>query len=140
MEIKVKLNGAGNIQQMENGDWCDLCAAENVELKQGEFKLISLGVAMELPEGFEAHVLSRSSTFKRWGILMVNSMGIIDNSFCGDNDVWQFPALATRDVVIEAGSRIAQFRLERKMAPIHPKFVERLGNKDRGGFGSTGER
>lgn len=140
MEIKVKLTGSGNIQQMENGDWCDLCAAETVELKQGEFKLISLGVAMELPEGFEAHVLPRSSTFKRWGILMVNSMGIIDNSFCGDNDVWQFLALATRDVVIEAGSRIAQFRLVRKMAPIHPKFVERLGNKDRGGFGSTGER
>lgn len=140
MEIKVKIIGAGNIQQMENGDWCDLCAAETVGLKQGEFKLISLGVAMELPEGFEAHVLPRSSTFKRWGILMVNSMGIIDNSFCGDNDVWQFPALATRDVVIEAGSRIAQFRLERKMAPIHPKFVECLGNKDRGGFGSTGER
>lgn len=102
--------------------------------------IISLGVAMPLPEGYEAHVLPRSSTFKRWSILMVNSMGIIDNSYCGDNDIWSFPALAMRDTVIEAGDRIAQFRIVKKMPPVQFRKVAAMGNVNRGGFGSTGER
>lgn len=118
MQITYKTIGAGQIKPMPNGDHIDLCAAERVEMKAGEFRIISLGVAMQLPEGYEAHVLPRSSTFKRWGILMTNSMGIIDNSYCGDNDVWGFPALATRDTAIEAGDRIAQFRIMKKMPPV----------------------
>ena len=138
MQITYKTIGAGQIKPMPNGDHIDLCAAERVEMKAGEFKIISLGVAMQLPEGYEAHVLPRSSTFKRWGILMTNSMGIIDNSYCGDNDVWGFPALAMRDTVIEAGDRIAQFRITKKMPPVQFQLVDKLGNEDRGGFGSTG--
>lgn len=139
-KIPCKTIGAGQVKPMPNGDWCDLCAAERVEMKAGEFKIISLGVAMQLPEGYEAHVLPRSSTFKRWGILMTNSMGIIDNSYCGDNDVWGFPALATRDTAIEAGDRIAQFRIVKKMPPVQFQLVDKLGNEDRGGFGSSGVR
>ena len=129
MEIKFKSVGTGQIKPMPNGDWCDLCAAERVEMKTGEFKIISLGVAMQLPEGYEAHVLPRSSTFKKWGILMVNSMGIIDNSYCGDNDIWGFPALSMRDTVIEAGDRIAQFRIVKKMPPVQFQLVDKLGNE-----------
>ena len=140
MQITYKTIGAGQIKPMPNGDWCDLCAAERVELKAGEFKIISLGVATQLPEGYEAHVLPRSSTFKRWGILMVNSMGIIDNSYCGDKDIWGFHALAMRDTVIEAGDRIAQFRIMPKMPPVKFELVDKLGNEDRGGFGSSGVR
>ena len=138
--IPYKPIGSGQIKPMPNGDFIDLCAAERVELKAGEFKIISLGVAMQLPEGYEAHVLPRSSTFKRWGIIMVNSMGIIDNSYCGDNDIWGFPALAMRDTVIEAGDRIAQFRIIKKMPPVQFQLVDKLGNKERGGFGSSGVR
>lgn len=119
-------------------DWIDLRASERVTLKAGEFAIIPLGVSMKLPEGFEAHVLPRSSTFKRWGILMANSMGIIDNSFSGDNDVWGFPAYATRDTIIEAGDRICQFRLMPKMTPVKFCSVDHLEGPDRGGFGSTG--
>ena len=140
MQIAYKTIGAGQIKPMPNGDHIDLCAAERVEMKAGEARIISLGVAMQLPEGYEAHVLPRSSTFKRWGILMVNSMGIIDNSYCGDNDIWGFPALATRDTVIEAGDRIAQFRIVKKMPLVQFQLVDKLGNKDRGGFGSSGVR
>lgn len=140
MQITYKTVGSGQIKPMSNGDWCDLCAAEQVKMKAGEFKIISLGVAMQLPEGYEAHVLPRSSTFKRWGILMTNSMGIIDNSYCGDNDMWGFPALATRDTAIEAGDRIAQFRIMKKMPPVQFQLVDKLGNEGRGGFGSSGVR
>lgn len=92
-------------------DWIDLRASERVELKAGEFKLIPLGVAMELPKGYEAHVVPRSSTFKNYGILQTNSCGIIDGSYCGDDDMWRLPAYATRDTVIEKNDRICQFRI-----------------------------
>ncbi len=91
-------------------DWIDLAAAETVTLKAGEFRLIHLGVAMKLPEGYEAHIAPRSSTFKNFGILQVNSVGVVDSSYCGANDWWKMPIYATRDVTIEKGSRIAQFR------------------------------
>ena len=118
-------------------DWIDLRAAERVELKAGEFKLISLGIAMELPEGYEAHVVPRSSTFKTWGILQANSMGVIDGSYCGDNDEWRMPAFATRDTCIEVGDRICQFRIMENQPKITFEEVEHLGGADRGGFGST---
>ena len=121
-------------------DWIDLRAAERVELKAGQFRLIRLGVAMALPAGYEAHVVPRSSTFKTWGILQTNSMGVIDGSYCGDNDEWRMPVYATRDTCIEQGDRICQFRIVENQPKIVFEPVEHLGGPDRGGFGSTGTK
>ena len=126
------------LKMTTNGDWCDLRAAEDVEFKAGEYKLISLGVSMQLPPGYEALVIPRSSTFKHWGLLQTNSCGLIDNSYCGDNDIWQFPALATRDVLVEKNSRICQFRIQKKMDAINFNTVIALNNTNRKGFGSSG--
>lgn len=120
-------------------DWIDLRAAEDVTLKAGEFKLIPLGIAMELPEGYEAHVVPRSSTFKNFGILQTNSMGIIDETYCGDNDQWFFPALAMRDTEIHVNDRICQFRIMTHQPAFDFKETDVLGNKNRGGIGSTGK-
>ena len=121
-------------------DWIDLRASEDVEFKKGEFKLIPLGVAMELPNGYEAHVVPRSSTFKNFGLIMTNSEGIIDNTYCGDNDMWKFPAIAMRDTIVHKNDRICQFRIMRNQPEIIFKEVEHLEGVDRGGFGSTGKR
>ena len=121
-------------------DWIDLRAAKEVELKAGEFKLIPLGIAMELPAGYEAHVVPRSSTFKNYGIIQTNSMGIIDETYCGDNDQWFFEAIAMRDTVIRVNDRICQFRIVEHQPPIEFAEVEVLGNEDRGGHGSTGKQ
>ena len=128
------------LQKLPQGDWIDLRAAERVEMRQGEYRPISLGISMQLPKGYEAHILPRSSTFKKWGILLVNSMGVIDESYCGDGDVWYFLALATRDTVIEKGDRICQFRITQKMPETELETVELLSAPDRGGIGSTGEK
>lgn len=119
-------------------DWIDLRCAERTELKAGDFALIPLGVAMELPEGYEAHVVPRSSTFKAWGILQANSMGIVDRSYCGDNDQWRLPVYATRDTVIEVNDRICQFRIMENQPKLEFLECEHLSGPDRGGFGSTG--
>ena len=126
------------IQMNEKGDWLDLRAAEDVELKAGEFKIISLGVSMQLPEGYEAHVIPRSSTFKNFGIIQTNHFGLIDNSYCGNNDVWMFPAYAIRDTKINKNDRICQFRIQKKMDKLELVTVDKLEGKDRQGFGSTG--
>lgn len=136
MEIKINLHGTE--MPVAHGDWVDLFIKDCVSIKQGEFKIISLGVSMELPEGYYAVVAPRSSTCKNHGILMANSLGIIDNGYRGDDDVWGFPAYAIRDTVIPAGTRIAQFTLVKQSDPITFKAVESLGNDNRGGFGSTG--
>ena len=120
-------------------DWIDLRAAQEVTLKAGEFRLIPLGVAMELPAGYEAHLVPRSSTFKNYGILQTNSMGVVDCSYCGDNDMWRMPVYATRDVTIEKGARIAQFRIMENQPQLQFLRVEHLEGADRGGFGSTGK-
>ena len=119
-------------------DFIDLRSAEDVELKAGDFKLISLGVSMELPKGYEAHIVPRSSTFKTWGIIQTNSMGIIDESYCGDNDQWKMPVYATRDTVIHKNDRICQFRIMEHQPTIEFEEVEHLDNADRKGIGSTG--
>lgn len=119
-------------------DWIDLRASETVELKAGEFKLIPLGVAMELPEGYEAHVVPRSSTYKTYGLIQTNSMGVIDYSYRGDNDMWRMPVYATRDVVVQKNERICQFRIMKNQPTIQFEEVEHLGGEDRGGFGTTG--
>ena len=120
-------------------DWIDLRCAARTELKAGDFALIPLGVAMELPEGYEAHVVPRSSTFKTWGILQANSMGIVDRSYCGDNDQWRLPVYATRDTVIEVNDRICQFRIMENQPKLEFLECEHLSGPDRGGFGSTGK-
>jgi dUTP pyrophosphatase len=127
------------LEKTDKGDWIDLRVAEDIELKAGEFKLISLGVSMKLPEGYEAVIIPRSSTFKNWGILQTNHFGLVDNSYCGDGDVWMFPALATRDVLIEKNSRICQFRIQKKMDNIVFNTVDKLSDVNRGGFGSSGK-
>lgn len=124
----------------KKSDWIDLRAAEDVELKKDEFRLIPLGVAMELPEGYEAHVVPRSSTYKNFGIIQTNHMGIIDESYCGDGDQWFFPAYALRDTQIHAGDRICQFRIMEHQPRIQFEEVDSLGHQDRGGHGSTGRK
>ena len=119
-------------------DWMDLYAAEEVEFKAGEYKRIPLGVAIALPLGFEAHMVPRSSTFEKYGLLQANSMGIIDFAYRGNQDQWRFPAYATRDVIIPRGARICQFRLFEHQPPVRFVTVENLPDPDRGGFGSTG--
>ena len=119
-------------------DWIDLRAAETVELKAGQFRLIPLGVGMKLPAGYEALVAPRSSTFKNYGVLQANSLGIVDESYCGDNDQWRWPAYAVRDTVIHAGDRICQFRIIEHQPKLEFCPVEHLDGPDRGGFGSTG--
>lgn len=120
-------------------DWIDLRASEEVSLRAGESALIPLGVAMELPAGYEAHIVPRSSTFKTWGLLQTNSLGVVDSSYCGDNDMWRMPVYATRDVVIRVNDRIAQFRIMKNQPPLAFEESKHLGNADRGGFGSTGK-
>ena len=137
--IKVRYHrGVRPIERFNVGDWIDLRAAEETTMKAGEFKLIPLGVAMELPHGYEALVAPRSSTFKKLGILLANSIGIIDESYKGDNDEWHFPAYAVKDTVIHKNERICQFRIIQHQPLIHLVEVEHLGNADRGGIGSTG--
>lgn len=132
-----------NIDKIVNieskSDWYDLRAAETVEMKMGDYKLISLGISMKLPEGYEAHIVPRSSTFNNFGVLQTNSYGVIDNSYSGTNDIWRFPALAMRDTVIHEGDRICQFRIEKKQPAVEFIEVNELDDTDRGGFGSTGK-
>ena len=138
--IKVKYHDTEieKLCKIKKGDWIDMRAAETVDMRAGEYKLISLGVSMELPKGYEAHVVPRSSTFKNFGVILANSFGVIDESYCGDNDIWHFPAIALRDTTIHKGDRICQFRIVKKMPEVYFQEVETLGNPDRKGIGSTG--
>ena len=121
-----------------NSDWIDLRAAEDVTMKKGEFRLIRLGVAMELPQGYEAHVVPRSSTYKNFGLIQTNHMGVIDESYKGDADEWKWPALAMRDTEVHAGDRLCQFRIMKHQPQINFLEVDSLENEDRGGFGTSG--
>lgn len=138
IKIKYHTNEIDKIKEIAVGDWIDLRAAETVLLRKGDFALISLGVSMKLPDGYEAHVVPRSSTFKKWGVLQTNSMGIIDNSYSGTNDIWRFPALAVRDTVINKNDRICQFRIVKRQPTVEFEEMDTLDAVDRGGFGSTG--
>ena len=141
LEILIKYHDKdlGKIEKIPVGDWIDLRSAERVDMDAGQFRIISLGVSMKLPEGYEAHVVPRSSTFRRWGILQANGVGIIDESYCGENDVWKFPALAMRSTTIFKGDRICQFRIMPKMPEVVFTEVEHMTDADRGGLGSTGK-
>ena len=137
--IRIKYHrGIMPIEQLANGDWIDLRCGADITMKAGEFWEIPLGVSMELPHGYEAIVAPRSSTFRKYGVFPVNSIGIIDESFCGDGDEWQFLAYAFRDTVIPKNERIGQFRILDHQPEIRLVEVDSLGNKDRGGIGSTG--
>lgn len=138
--IKVKYHDKdlAGLQMDKKGDWVDLRAAETVSLKLGEFKIISLGVSMKLPDGYEAHIVPRSSTYKNFGIIQTNHMGVVDNSYSGTNDIWRFPALAVRDTVIHKNDRICQFRIVKRQPMLEFEEVEELDSENRGGFGSTG--
>ena len=140
-KLKIKIKYHDNIiplTKITNGDWIDLRSAEDVTMKSGEFRIISLGVSMKLPNGYEAHVVPRSSTYKNFGVIQANHMGVIDNSYCGDNDIWKFPAIAVRDTTIHKNDRICQFRITKKQPELELKTVSYLDGENRGGFGSTG--
>lgn len=139
MKLQVKYHtDIEPLAQKEGCDWIDLRAAEDVELFAGSFRLIPLGISVRLPEGYEAHIVPRSSTFKTWGILQTNSMGVIDESYCGNDDEWMMPVYATKMTRINKNDRICQFRIVKKMPNLEIEKVEILSEKNRGGFGSTG--
>ena len=150
MKIKIKyFENAKELNIIEKGNWCDLYANKDMFIPEGEKMMIPLGVAMQLPEGYEAHVVPRSSTFKTWGIIQTNHIGIIDNSYCGDNDQWFYPVYCLEPknfidnqygTLIRKGDKIAQFRIIEVQPKLEFEKVELLGNKDRGGFGSTGSK
>ena len=158
MKIRIKyFEGAKKLEKIAQGDWIDVYANEDIFIPKGEMRLIPLGIAMELPKRYEAHLAPRSSTFKHWGIIQTNHIGIIDNSYSGDNDEWKYPAfcLESRDILeteengftkvvsgtwIRKGDKIAQFRIMRTQPKIKFEEVEVLGNENRGSFGSTGSR
>ena len=144
MIIKVKYfndadgHSVAPLEKIEKGDWIDVRSNKNISLHKGDFVMIPLGIGMKLPDGYEAHLVPRSSTFKKWGIIQTNSIGIIDNSYSGDNDQWMIPVYATRDTFIMKNDRIAQFRIVEKQPMIGFERVDKLDDVDRGGFGSTG--
>lgn len=142
LQIKVKYfdKDIPKLEKLAVGDWIDLRAAEDVNMSAGEYAEIPLGVAMQLPKGYEALIASRSSTFKKWGIKQTNPPGVIDESYSGDNDQWKFACYAYRDTKITKGERICHFRIQKKMPEVEFIEVESLNNKDRGGFGNTGTR
>ena len=139
-KIKIKYfdNEIDKVEKISKGDLIDLRAAERVEMKAGDFKLIKLGVGMKLPDGYKANVYPRSSTYKNFGIILANSVGQIDNSYSGDNDEWRFPAIALRDTVIHKNDRICQFEIQKIQPEIEFVEVEHLDGVNRGGIGSTG--
>lgn len=138
-QVKIKYHtNILPLEKNEKGDWIDLRAAKDVDMTAGDYFLIPLGVSMKLPEGYEAHVIPRSSTFKKWGIIQANHMGVIDNSYSGDEDQWHFPAIALRTTHIRKNDRICQFRLVKNQEPIEFIETDHLDNINRGGFGSTG--
>ncbi len=138
IKIKYHVEGLEPVKQAHPFEWYDLRSAETVELKKGDFKLIDLGVSIALPEGYEAILAPRSSTFKNYGIIMTNSFGVIDSLYKGNEDRWMMPAYATRDTVINKNDRICQFRIQECQLPIEFIEVDHLGNENRGGYGSTG--
>lgn len=129
------------IKRIDVGNWTDLRSAEDVEIKAGEWKLINLGVSMQLPEGYEGILAARSSLFKNTGLLVANGVGIIDNSYCGSEDEWKLSVYATRDTTIHKNDRIAQFRIQKIQPELFFKTVDNLDkNVNRGAFGSTGSK
>lgn len=145
MEVKIKYltEDPIELQDIEQGDWIDIPLQQNLNLLGNPYKLVPLGIAIQLPKGYEAHVIPRSSTFKNYGMIQTNGMGLIDESYCGDNDQWHWPAyiLVNKPQLrfVPKGTRLCQFRIIKKQPKINLETVEHLSNKDRGGLGSTGK-
>lgn len=139
IQIKYFSKDIDKVAKIDKGDWIDLRAAKDMELKAGDFALVPLGVGMILPDGYEAHILPRSSTYKNFLVIQTNSMGIVDESYCGDDDEWKLPVYAMKDTSIKKNERICQFRIEKKQPEVGFVEVEHLKDKSRGGFGSTGK-
>lgn len=146
MQVEAKLKIKYHVKELEKlryidgkSDWIDLRVAENVSMKQGEYRLISMGISVEIPKGYEMLIVLRSSAYKNFGILQTNAMGVVDESFCGDNDIIHMPILAMRDTEIHINDRIGQFRLMPHQPEVHFIEVDHLDNEDRGGFGTTGK-
>lgn len=139
LRIKYFDKNIEKLKKTEKGDWIDLRSAIDISLKKGDFALIPLGVGMVLPDGYEAHIVPRSSTFRNWKIIQTNSVGIIDNSYSGENDQWMMPVYAVEDTKIKKNDRICQFRILEKMPALEIQEVEHLNDVSRGGFGSTGK-
>lgn len=140
MFIKIKYfdESLPKLEKIDKGDWIDLRAAKELFIPANTFAMIHLGVAMQLPEGYEAHIAPRSSTFKKWGIIQVNSVGVVDESYAGDGDEWMMPVYAIRDTNIHKGDRVCQFRIMEKQPTVEFVEFKHLNNENRGGFGSTG--
>ena len=140
IDINIKYSDPNmpKLEMTERGDWVDVRAAKEYNLPANTHALIDLGFACELPEGYEAHLAPRSSSFKKWGFIVTNSIGIIDNSYCGNDDIWKLSIYTTRETTINKYDRIAQFRIIRKQPYIVFFEVESLGSPSRGGFGSSG--
>lgn len=126
------------IYKSENGDWIDIRVPDDILVFKGQYIEVPMGIAVKLPEGYEAIVAPRSSTFRKWGVLFANSIGIIDNSYCGDDDEWHCLLYGTRDTVIPKNTRIAQFRVLKNQKVSEVLISESLGEDNRGGLGSTG--
>lgn len=146
MQVEAKLKIKYHVKELEKlryidgkSDWIDLRVAENVSMKQGEYRLISMGISVEIPKGYEMLIVPRSSAYKNFGILQTNAMGVVDESFCGDNDIIHMPILAMRDTEIHINDRIGQFRLMPHQPEVHFIEVDHLDNEDRGGVGTTGK-
>ena len=146
MQVEAKLKIKYHVKELEKlryidgkSDWIDLRVAENVSMKQGEYRLISMGISVEIPKGYEMLIVPRSSAYKNFGILQTNAMGVVDESFCGDNDIIHMPILAMRDTEIHINDRIGQFRLMPHQPEVQCIEVDHRGNEYRGGFGTTGK-
>ena len=154
MIIRIKyFDNATKLKKITKGNWIDVYANKDVFVKCGERKMVPLGFALELPEGWEGHLAPRSSTFKTWGIIQTNSVGVVDDTYIGDNDQWHMPVYCLQGKDIESengeevkgtwirkGDKIGQFRIMEVMPEIEFEEVESFGNKDRGGFGTTGTK
>lgn len=147
VKIRYTSDKIKRIEQIKIGDMIDLRSAEDVFIKEGESYMISLGVAMQLPKGYFAEIVPRSSLFNNFGLVMVNSIGVIDESYCGNNDVWRFQALCVegkqfkngvKGTQVSINDRLCQFRIVEKMPELDFIEVDDLGNENRGGIGSTG--
>ena len=140
IHVKYFSDKINKIEKIEQGDWIDLRAAETITLAKGELALVPLGVGMKLPANFEAHLAPRSSTFKKYKVIQTNGIGVIDNSYSGENDQWMMPVLAIEDTVIPENERICQFRIVERQPNVSIVEVDHLDDQSRGGFGSTGSK
>ena len=150
MNIRIKyFDEATKLKKIQKGNWIDVYANRDIFVKEGERAMIPLGFALELPRGWEAHLAPRSSTFKTWGIIQTNSVGVVDDTYIGDNDQWHMPVFCLKGKDIEneikgswirKGDKIGQFRIMEVMPEIQFEEVKSFGNEDRGGFGTTGTK